>query len=262
MPVRRRAHRDRLDQRPPQRHARREERDVLERVQRAGARRPRRTSPGCARGTSGPSQMTIPVQRVASGPSARSTRLEPAGGGSHDHARQRRAAAAAARCRPAARAGACGPRTGSPRPARRSATPAPRAARVSRRRTPAPGAARRRGRRPRAAPAEAPDVDPDHQRDRRHHGWIGEPLDVRVPHCHGIVAIGRPHVTPAPASWCRCWFRRSAGAAVAWRGGGSRCVPAAAACCGGSGRTRCRSAACRSGRPWPTPAPRATWCAR
>ena len=60
--------------------------------------------------------------------------------------------------------------------------------------------------RPGAAPAglparlaEAPDVDPDHQRERRQHGRVGEPLDAWVLHCHGIVAMARRTVARSRA---------------------------------------------------------------
>ena len=70
---------------------------------------------------------------------------------------------------------------------------------------------------------------PDHQRQRRQHGRIGEPLDARVLHCYGIVATACPGVARERAILGGCWFHRSAGAAVASRAGGSRCARAAAA---------------------------------
>ena len=210
---------------------------------------------------------------------------QPARDRAHDHAREREQQQHAARCRRAARAGACARRRGSPRRGRRAGGPSAPAARAiagrRRRRLPGrPGAAaallapRRGGSGARRSPPAARSA-----RARTGRAASGSAGDRRERHgsspsTRAIVAAAVPDVaTPPRASPGACAFARARravarGAALllgvrrARRGRGEPlCLAVPRASCAGSVPSRWSWRGSRSGRRWPTRARRGRSCA-
>ena len=207
------------------------------------------------------SQSTMPVQRAGQRAERALDAREPAGGGAHDHARereqeqQRRDVAQQhvldhVRGEEVVLAEAV--ERGDQRGQQRE-HPAGERRRLSESRAAAAGLAPGR--------PEAPDVDPDQERQRRQHGGVGEPVELRVAlRCnsdtHAIVASARPPVgRPPPGSTDAHPARGARGASALlglFRGrprAAVRSVARARAGCGACRRTSSTSPACPASPP-------------